>query len=90
MTFHKPSATILHMSTATISKNEIAVVYSNRTDVNREYLTIDVPNGWDDVSKLTKKVLTYDGKKFVFTGWNSDDLKCYFVRSNEIATISNK
>ena len=75
------------MSTATISKNEIAVVYSNRREINREYLTIDVPNGWDDVAKLTKKVLTYDGKKFVFTGWNSDDLKCYFVRSNEVATI---
>ena len=78
------------MNSATISNNEISVVYSNRPDVNREYLTIDVPNGWDDVAKLTKKVLTYDGKKFVFTGWNSDDLKCYFVRSNEIATISNK
>lgn len=78
------------MSTATISKNEIAVVYSDRPDVNREYLTIDVPNGWDDVAKLTKKVLTYNGKKFVFTGWNSDDLKCYFVRTNEFATISNK
>lgn len=72
---------------ATISKNEIAVVYSHRQDVDREYLTIDVPNGWDDVKKLTKKVLRYDGKSFVFTGWNSETLKCYFVRSNEVATI---
>jgi hypothetical protein len=77
------------MNTATISKNEISVVYSNRADVNREYLTVDVPNGWDDVAKLTKKVLRYDGKAFVFTGWNSDTLKCYFVRSNEVATISS-
>ena len=77
------------MNTATISKNEIAVVYSDRrAELNREYLTIDVPNGWDDVAKLTKKVLTYDSKKFVFTGWNSDTLKCYFVRTNEVATIS--
>jgi hypothetical protein len=76
------------MNTATISKNEIAVVYNNRREINREYLTIDVPNGWDDVAKLTKKVLTYDSKKFVFTGWNSDTLKCYFVRTNEVATIS--
>ena len=72
---------------ATISPNEIAVVYSNRAEINREFLTIDVPNGWDDVAKLTKKVLRYDGKTFVFTGWNSDSLKCFFVRSNEIATI---
>jgi len=76
------------MSTATISKNEISVVYSNREDVGREYLTIDVPNGWDDVAKLTKKVLRYEGKSFVFTGWNSDTLKCYFVRSNEVAQVS--
>lgn len=73
---------------ATISKDEIAVVYSARD--GREYLTIDIPNGWDDVAKLTKKVLNYDGKKFVFTGWNSDSLKCYFVRTQEVAKISSK
>jgi hypothetical protein len=78
------------MNTATISKNEIPVVYSHRIEVNREYLTIDVPNGWGDVKKLTKKVLTYKGMKFVFTGWNSDTLKCYFVRSDEIATVGTK
>lgn len=79
------------METATISKNEVAVVYSDRrAELNREYLTLDVPNGWDDVKKLTKKVLRYDGKAFVFTGWNSDSLKCYFVRTNEFATIGNK
>lgn len=76
------------MNSATISQNEIAVVYSDRPDINREFLTIDVPNGWDDVKKLTKKVLNYQGKKFVFTGWNSDDLKCYFVRTSEVAKIS--
>ena len=70
---------------ATISKNEIAVVYSSRDGI--EHLTIDIPNGWDDVAKLTKKVLRYDGKPFVFTGWNSDTLKCYFVRSDEVATV---
>ena len=70
---------------ATISKNEVAVVYSSRDGI--EYLTIDIPNGWDDVAKLTKKVLRYDGKPFVFTAWDSDKLKCYFVRSNEVATV---
>ena len=70
---------------ATISKNEVAVVYSSRDGI--EYLTIDIPNGWDDVKKLTKKVLRYDGKPFVFTGWNSDTLKCYFVGSNEVASV---
>jgi hypothetical protein len=74
------------MNSATISNNEVAVVYSARD--GREYLTIDIPNGWDDVKKLTKKVLTYNGSKFVFTGWNSDTLKCYFVGTKNVATIS--
>lgn len=66
---------------ATILHNDISVVYSHRPDVQREYLTIDVPNGWDDVKKISKKVLSYDGRKFTFTGWNSDTLQCYFARS---------
>ena len=66
---------------ATILTNDISVVYSRRPDVQREFLTIDVPNGWDDVKKISKKVLSYDGRKFTFTSWNSDTLKCHFVRS---------
>lgn len=66
---------------ATILPNDISVVYSKYPEVSREYLTIDVPEGWDDVSKICKKVLSYDGRKFTYTGWNSDTLKCYFVRS---------
>ncbi len=81
------SATLCFMN-AIISSNEIPVVYSDRD--GREYLTIDVPEGWDDVKKICKKVLTYDGRKFTFTGWNSDTLKCYFVRSSGVATISTK
>jgi len=75
---------------ATILYNDISVVYSYRPDVQREYLTIDVPNGWDDVKKLSKKVLSYDGRKFTFTAWNSDTLKCYFARSlhEKIAPIA--
>lgn len=62
---------------ATISKNEIAVSYSSRPDVG-DYLTIKCPNGWDDVQKLLNKVLTYDERKFTFTGWNSDRNECFF------------
>lgn len=83
------------METATISPNEIKVVHTHRPDVAREFLTIDVPNGWDDVKKLVKKVLTYDGRKFTFTGWNSDTNQCYFARSLHenvapVAKISTK
>ncbi len=80
---------------ATILPNEIAVVHTTRAEIGREFLTISVPNGWEDVKKLTKKVLTYDGRKFTFSAWDSDNLKCYFVRLlNETvapsATIGNK
>jgi hypothetical protein len=64
--------------TATINTNEIPVKHSVCADVNLEFLTIDVPNGWDDVKKISKKVLTFEGRKFTFCGWNSDSLECYF------------
>lgn len=67
------------MEKATISKNELAVDYSERPDVGRDFLSIDIPNGWDDVKKLTKKVLIYNDRKFVFCSWNSDNMKCNFV-----------
>ena len=74
------------METATISKNEVAVRYSQRDD-NTEWLTIDCPNGWDDVKKLTKKVLRYNGKTFTFTGWNSDRNECFFKKNAYVAKI---
>jgi hypothetical protein len=84
--------TLLTMK-ATIEPKEIEVTHNVREDVLREYLTIYCPNGWDDVKKLTKKVLTFEGRKFTFTGWNSDRNVCYFVRPlncghNNIATIN--
>lgn len=76
---------------ATIEPNEIAVEYAERPDVGRDFLAVDVPNGWDDVKKLTKKVLTFRGRKFTFCAWNSDTLKANFVAphggSANIATV---
>jgi len=65
---------------ATIVPNEIEVRHSVRPDVGREFLTFDVPNGWDDVKKICKKVLLFDGRKFTFSGWNSDGNYCCFFR----------
>ena len=62
---------------ATISA-EIPVRYSERPEIGRDFLEINVPEGWDDVKKLSKKVLKYNGRSFTFTGWNSDRLVCYF------------
>ena len=64
----------------TIDTEETKVVHSIRPDVNREFLSLSVPNGWDDVKKICKRVLTYDGRKFIFSGWNSDRNECFFYR----------
>jgi hypothetical protein len=59
-------------------------------------LTVRCPAGWDDVKKISNKVLTYDNRKFTFTGWNSDRNEAYFSRPYPwcgvefVATISNK
>jgi hypothetical protein len=41
---------------------------------------VDCPEGWDDVKKLVKKVLTFEGRKFAYTGWNSDRNEAFFAR----------
>ena len=68
------------MNTAILTRNKIRVIHSVRVDVNREFVQISVPNGWDDVKKLTNRVLTYDGRDFTYSGWNSDRNECYFYR----------
>ncbi len=75
--------------TAQIAKNEIAARYSFREGFGH-YLTIDCPNGWLDVKKLTKKVLKYDGRAYTFIGWNSDRNDCFFrsTGAEVIAKIS--
>lgn len=76
------------MKTATIVPNEIAVRHSIRSDIQREFLTFSI-KGWEEVSTLTKKVLLYEGKRFTFSGWNSDTHECFFVKPlNENPSIA--
>jgi hypothetical protein len=77
--------------TATISDREIPVRHSVRPDVNREFITFSVPNGWDDVKKVCRKVLHFDGRPFFFSGWNSDRNECFFYRvlnGKQIAAVA--
>jgi hypothetical protein len=61
----------------TIDPKEIRARY-HADDTGRGWLYFSVPNGWEDVEKISKKVLTYDGRKFLFSGWNSDRNDCFF------------
>lgn len=66
------------------------VGYTKRPDIGREFITFDI-TGWDEVKKLSKKVLTFDGRDFVFSAWDSDKNEIYFYRplngNLNIATI---
>ena len=75
---------------ATILENELAVEHIVREEVGREFLKFKVPNGWDDVKKVSRKVLEYDGKKFIFSGWNSDHNYCCFYRMLDGSTKTAK
>jgi hypothetical protein len=78
----------MQTTTATIAKNEIAVEYRERPDDGTKWLVIEVPDGWDDVKKISRKVLIYNGLRFTFSAWNSDVMKCYFRQNNNIAKIA--
>ena len=74
---------------ATIVPDEIAIQYSFRPDVQREYLSFSI-SGWDEVKKLVKKVLLYDGRKFVYSCWNSDRMEIIFYRMLDNSTKTAK
>ena len=77
--------------TATVNPNEISARYSFREGFGH-YLNISIPNGWDDVKKISKKVLRHGGRAYTFTGWNSDRNECFFrsTGTEVIATIGKK
>ena len=72
--------------TATVNPNEVSARYSFREGFGH-YLNIEVPNGWDDVKKLTKKVLRHDGRAYTFRGWNSDRNECFFHSDGSEITV---
>jgi hypothetical protein len=65
---------------AVIQKNLVPVKHDVRPEVQREFLTVECPAGWADVKKISRKVLSFEGKNFTFTGWNSDKNVAYFAR----------
>lgn len=74
------------MENATIT-DLIPVEPRTREDDGTKWLVIKCPNGWDDVKKLTKKVLEYKGQTYKWMSWNSDNLTCNFKQSDDCARI---
>lgn len=75
------------MQTATIARDEIPAIPSTRD--NQHWLTVPCPQGWDDVRRITDKVLRFASRSYVFRGWNSDRNEAYFLAA-ETAKISNR
>jgi hypothetical protein len=83
---------LLATATATVNANEIPVTHT--IFENKEFLKFSI-TGWDEVKRLTKKVLIFEGRRFTFSCWNSDDMYCIFSRPTTgaeptVATIARK
>jgi hypothetical protein len=65
----------------TSNPNEITARFSRRHDVDRCFLCIDIDpeNPYGEIKRMSRKVLNYEGHKFVFAGWNSDRNEAYFT-----------
>lgn len=55
-------------------------------DARHDLLTLEVPAGWDDVKHLHNRVITFAGRRFGFTGWNSDRNHAYFAGGRNFVT----
>jgi hypothetical protein len=73
--------------TAKIESNLVSVRPVERQDDGTLWLILDIPNGWDDVKKICKKVLSYEGRTYVFMSWNSDNDTCAFKACANVARI---
>jgi hypothetical protein len=71
---------------ASISEDLIPVRPNDRGGMGK-WLTVDVPNGWDDVRKICKKILQFEGRNYAFRGWNSDRNEAFFRESTQIAKV---
>lgn len=72
---------------ATIQKNLVPILSANHREGVGHFLTIDCPEGWDDVKKISRKILAYEGRNYKFTGWCSDRNVAFFRDNNEFAAI---
>jgi len=54
------------------------------------WLQIRIPNGWDDVKKISNRVLSFEGRTYVFMSWSSDTYLCHFKATDHVAEIVGK
>lgn len=70
---------------ARIVPESLAVLSADVDPSGVRWLTVGVPNGWDDVRPLTGRVLSFEGREYGFTGWNSDRNVAYFRTGAPVA-----
>ena len=75
---------IVMNSYASVVENAIKIESPYEMD-GEHWFKVSCPGGWDEVQKLSKKVLRYENRNYVWTGWNSDKNESYFKSSGQFA-----
>ena len=73
------------LQVVTANANLIPVEYNAEHDI----ITASGIN-YDNFKEFSKRVLEFNGKTYVFLGWNSDLGKCYFKQGAAAAIIGRK
>ena len=68
--------------------DSVAVLCAEADPAGVHWLTVSVPRGWDDVVVLTNRVLEYDGRRYAYSGWNSDRNAAYFRTGAPVARVT--
>lgn len=78
---------------ATIVPNEIPILRYHTDEEGIGWLYIKVEDadgdgGWKDVKRTNEKVLEFEGRKYVWSCWNSDRMESVFKTSQPIARLT--
>jgi len=84
-----------HNMNATVIPNEIPILrhHTDKDGTGWLYIKIedqDGDGGWTDVKRNYRKVLEFEGRKYTWSCWNSDDMYSVFKTGQPIARISRR
>lgn len=73
--------------TAAVVPDAVPILSATADCASAHWLTIPVPNGWDDVKTWAGRVLEYAGRRYAYSGWNSDRNVAYFRTGLPVARV---
>lgn len=85
--YYQPACLALVDAPAAVVPDAVSVLSATVDPTGAHWITVSVPDGWDDVRPLTARVLSFEGQEYVFTGWNSDRNVAYFRTGLPVARV---